>query len=171
MLATTLLVLLAASFMPASATLPRRDVCYEILCTSFVMSQVTERDRTYHHGSNGKHLLIVRFEDGSIAQILAEWVAERGCLGAESGDVRIRSVEAAHVSDRRVITQGCLSSQAAERYLRVTLDLTSAVLPAESMMHYLDPQVSVPAVSRAGYVFGMSYDLGHLVLSPPPHEP
>ena len=168
--ATLALFLLAAVPTPAGATLPRENACYEILCTSFVMTMIAETDRTYHRGADDKQILIVRFEDGSTARILAEWVAGEVCRGWGPDSRRIRSAILVRESARAVTTQGCLTSSAAQRFLRVTLELNSTVLPADRLMYLLDPQVRVPAVSRTGYVFGRLYDLGSLVLTPPPDE-
>ena len=152
----------AASF-GCAASLPRVNLCYDVLCFSMVEGESDlVKDRTYYHRRDGARLLIVRLKNASQARLLVRPVSESECP-QNFEDIYARRVSQ---SGQKISSRGCLAIPAASRYFKVDFTLTSQTFPIDWKLRVLDPQVLIKDITDIKYWSGPTFSSSTLVLSP-----
>jgi len=158
-----LLVLVAPSSL---ATLPRRDLCYDVLCVSVVEGAPNAvADRTYQQSSTGRRFLQTRFANGDSLTLLLR--PEGSCQVASDQTIaKIITQSAKMISGR-----GCLAAPNAGRFFKVDFTLSSPNGLASQRLRLLEPSVRISRITNAKYTYGPTYDSNTLWLEPGPTEP
>ena len=148
------------------ATLPRSNHCYDVLCLSMVEGTPDlVKDRTYHHDSTGRRLLLVRLNDGGYLSLLARPVPRSACPPRQD-IANLISRSSTVISSR-----GCLVVPEASRFFLVDFTLSSPKSPAQFQLRTLDPYVHISGITNIKYWSGPTYNSNALILEPRGHKP
>jgi hypothetical protein len=150
------------------ATLPRTNLCYDVLCLSIVEgSPDLVKDRTYQQSANGTRLLIVRFIDGAYLSVLVRPVLESEC--PKTPEQELASLISQ--SKTTIASRGCLVAPQANRFFQVDFKLSSPKIPVQRQLYVLDPYVRISGITNIKYWSGPTYDSNTLMLQPSRHKP
>ena len=150
------------------ATLPRTNLCFDVLCLSMVEGSADlVKDRTYQRDSTERRFLLVRLADGGHLSVLVRPVSETRCQNSLNQSSAILISQ----SSTAVASRGCLAAPKAGRFFQVDFTLSSPKVPVQSQLRTLDPHLRISGITDIKYWSGPTYDSNTLTLRPRGHKP